>query len=53
MELITPNGVKIYNVSAGKTLPEWIAEKKKGKSLKKNAGTSLFSPPHQYFSFRF
>jgi len=26
---LTGEGVKIYNVSAGKTLPEWLAEKKK------------------------
>jgi hypothetical protein len=26
---VTGEGVKIYNVSAGKTLPEWLADKKK------------------------
>jgi hypothetical protein len=26
---VTGEGVKIYNVSAGKSLPEWLAEKKK------------------------
>ena len=24
-----PHGVKIYNLSVGKTLPEWLSEKKK------------------------
>jgi hypothetical protein len=40
MEVIAPTGVKIYNVSAGKTLPEWMEEKKK-KSLKRNPGMLL------------
>eukprot|EP01133_Synstelium_polycarpum_P020049 gene20049-24040_t len=35
MNLLTTNGVKIYNVSAGKSLPEWLSEKKKSE-LKKN-----------------
>ncbi|GAM20736.1 hypothetical protein SAMD00019534_039110 [Acytostelium subglobosum LB1] len=29
MNLLTTNGVKIYNVSAGKSLPEWLSEKKR------------------------
>jgi hypothetical protein len=40
MEVIAPTGVKIYNVSAGKTLPEWMEEKKK-KSLKRNPGMTF------------
>ncbi len=30
------NGVKVYNVTAGKTMPEWMAERQKGKSLRYN-----------------
>jgi ribosome biogenesis protein ENP2 len=40
MEVFAPNGVKIYNISIGKTIPEWISEKKKRK-LKKNEGIQL------------
>jgi hypothetical protein len=36
--LPNPYGVKIYNVSVGKSLPEWISEKKK-KSLQKDEGS--------------
>ncbi|EGG17112.1 NUC153 domain-containing protein [Cavenderia fasciculata] len=35
MNLLTTNGVKIYNVSAGKSLPEWLSEKKRDE-LRKN-----------------
>eukprot|EP01132_Coremiostelium_polycephalum_P002590 gene2590-3210_t len=35
MNLLTTNGVKIYNVSAGKSLPEWLSEKKRSE-LKKD-----------------
>jgi len=35
MNLLTTNGVKIYNVSAGKSLPEWLSEKKR-EELRKN-----------------
>lgn len=38
MEVLDTSGVKVYNVSAGKTIPEWLEEKKKGKSLRKNPG---------------
>ncbi|XP_063705502.1 nucleolar protein 10 [Culicoides brevitarsis] len=31
------NDVKIYNLSAGKSLPEWLSEEKKRQLLKKNA----------------
>lgn len=33
------NGVKIYNLASGKTLPQWIAEKTK-KALSKDEGTT-------------
>jgi len=39
MEVNDASGVKVYNVSAGKTVPEWLQEKKKGRSLRKDAGT--------------
>ncbi|KYQ88456.1 NUC153 domain-containing protein [Tieghemostelium lacteum] len=35
MNLLTNNGLKIYNVSDGKSLPEWLSEKKKTE-LRKN-----------------
>lgn len=35
--LPNPNGVKIYNVNIGKSLPEWLSQKKK-KSLRYDAG---------------
>ncbi|CDW52779.1 nucleolar protein 10 [Trichuris trichiura] len=31
-----PNDVRIYNLSAGKTLPDWLSERKKRRLLKKN-----------------
>ncbi|KHJ46309.1 NUC153 domain protein [Trichuris suis] len=31
-----PNDVKIYNLSAGKTLPDWLSERKRRRLLKKN-----------------
>ncbi|KAF1320284.1 Nucleolar protein 10, partial [Globisporangium splendens] len=34
------NGVKIYNLASGKTLPQWIAEKTK-KALSKDEGASV------------
>jgi len=37
MEVIAPNGVRIYNISASRSLPSWISDKKK-KALKKNEG---------------
>lgn len=33
--LLNPNGIKIYNVSIGKSLPDWLSEKKK-RSLRKD-----------------
>eukprot|EP00281_Chroomonas_sp_CCMP1168_P018798 CAMPEP_0206228282 /NCGR_PEP_ID=MMETSP0047_2-20121206/9088_1 /ASSEMBLY_ACC=CAM_ASM_000192 /TAXON_ID=195065 /ORGANISM="Chroomonas mesostigmatica_cf, Strain CCMP1168" /LENGTH=577 /DNA_ID=CAMNT_0053651519 /DNA_START=41 /DNA_END=1771 /DNA_ORIENTATION=+ len=35
LQVTEARGVKIYNVSSGKTLPEWLSEKKK-KSLRKD-----------------
>jgi ribosome biogenesis protein ENP2 len=40
MNVIAPNGVKIYNLSAGKSLPQWISEKKK-RALRKDEGLQL------------
>ncbi|CAH0557029.1 unnamed protein product [Brassicogethes aeneus] len=36
MQVSDPNNVKIYNLSAGKSLPEWLSEKKRRTLLKKN-----------------
>lgn len=35
MQVSQPNNVKIYNLSAGKSLPEWLSERKK-RALQKN-----------------
>ena len=40
MEASDVSGVKVYNLSAGKTLPEWIDEAKKH-SLRYNAGACV------------
>lgn len=34
MQVISPNNVKIYNLSAGKSLPDWISERKKRKMIR-------------------
>ncbi|XP_033201086.1 nucleolar protein 10 lethal (2) 34Fd [Bombus vancouverensis nearcticus] len=36
MQVSCPNDVKIYNLSAGKSLPEWLSERKRRSLLKKN-----------------
>lgn len=36
MQVISPNNVKIYNLSAGKSLPDWISERKKRSMIKKD-----------------
>ncbi|GLV38829.1 lethal (2) 34Fd [Carabus blaptoides fortunei] len=36
MQVSEPNNVKIYNLSAGKSLPEWLSERKRRALLKKN-----------------
>ncbi len=38
--LSTADGLKIYNLSAGKTLPEWLSEKKKAQ-LRKDEGSFI------------
>ncbi|EZA53311.1 hypothetical protein DMN91_005222 [Ooceraea biroi] len=36
MQVSAPNNIKIYNLSAGKSLPEWLSEQKRRRLLKKN-----------------
>ncbi|KAK5646790.1 hypothetical protein RI129_005254 [Pyrocoelia pectoralis] len=36
MQVSDPNNVKIYNLSIGKSLPEWLSERKRRAILKKN-----------------
>ncbi|XP_054011810.1 nucleolar protein 10 [Hylaeus anthracinus] len=36
MQVSCPNDVKIYNLSAGKSLPEWLSERKRRSLIKKN-----------------
>ncbi|KAF7414179.1 hypothetical protein HZH68_002668 [Vespula germanica] len=36
MQVSCPNNVKIYNLSVGKSLPEWLSERKKRNLIKKN-----------------
>ncbi|XP_028130525.2 nucleolar protein 10 [Diabrotica virgifera virgifera] len=36
MQVSDPNNIKIYNLSAGKSLPEWLSERKRRALLKKN-----------------
>ncbi|XP_076683984.1 nucleolar protein 10 lethal (2) 34Fd [Andrena cerasifolii] len=36
MQVSCPNNVKIYNLSSGKSLPEWLSERKRRSLLKKN-----------------
>ncbi|KAK4880078.1 hypothetical protein RN001_008224 [Aquatica leii] len=36
MQVSDPNNVKIYNLSAGKSLPEWLSERKRRAALKKD-----------------
>ncbi|ELT94330.1 hypothetical protein CAPTEDRAFT_145469 [Capitella teleta] len=35
MQVLNPNNVKIYNLSAGKSLPEWLSDRKR-RALQKN-----------------
>ena len=37
MQVANPNNIKIYNLSAGKSLPEWLSDRKK-RSLQKQDG---------------
>jgi ribosome biogenesis protein ENP2 len=36
MQVTTTNDVKVYNLSAGRSLPEWISERKRRTLLKKD-----------------
>ncbi|XP_063918369.1 nucleolar protein 10 [Zophobas morio] len=36
MQVSDPNNIKIYNLSAGKSLPEWLSERKRRALLKKD-----------------
>lgn len=36
MEVFDPNNVKIYNLSAGKSLPDWLTDRKKRTLQKKD-----------------
>ena len=36
------SGITTYNLSAGKTAPEWMKERMSGKSLRYNEGTSTY-----------
>ncbi|CAI7990527.1 Nucleolar protein 10 [Geodia barretti] len=38
MQVTTAGGVKVYNLSAGKSLPEWISERKRRALLKNDLG---------------
>lgn len=38
MQISTANNVKVYNLSAGKSLPEWISDRKKRTLLKNDVG---------------
>jgi GTP cyclohydrolase FolE2 len=37
------NGVKVYNLSAGKTLPQWLENTKSVRALRYNQGLTFFS----------
>ena len=41
MEVTTANDVKVYNLSSGKSLPEWISDRKKRTLLKNDVGRQL------------
>ena len=38
MQVSTANDVKVYNLSAGKSLPEWVSDRKKRTLLKNDVG---------------
>ena len=38
MQVTRAGGVKVYNLSAGKSLPEWISERKRRTLLKNDLG---------------
>lgn len=41
MQVSTANNVKVYNLSVGKSLPEWISDRKKRALLKEDIGDDL------------
>ena len=41
MQVSTANDVKVYNLSSGRTLPEWISDRKKRALLKNDFGEPL------------
>ncbi len=43
MQVSTANNVKVYNLSAGKSLPEWISDRKKRTLLKNDVGESILN----------
>lgn len=47
MQVSTANNVKVYNLSAGKSLPEWISDRKKRTLLKNDAGESILNNYHE------
>ena len=44
MQVTTANDVKVYNLSVGKTLPEWISDRKKRTLLKNDVGKASNVP---------
>lgn len=38
MQVCTANDVKVYNLSLGKTIPEWISDRKRRTLLKEDIG---------------
>lgn len=46
MQVNCANDVKVYNLSAGKSLPEWISDRKKRTLLKNDIGIDFFQ--HQF-----
>jgi len=50
MKGLSIGGVKVYHLSSGKSLPEWLSDKKK-EHLKRNNGTDFFF--FFFVSFRF
>lgn len=45
MQVTTANDVKVYNLSVGKTLPEWISDRKRRTLLKNDVGkASNYAP---------
>lgn len=42
MQFSAVNGVKIYNLSAGKSVPEWLSERKRRKLNHKDIGWLIF-----------